>query len=105
MKKRIYILILLLFVTMGIDKARAEDWTPNGSTTNTGANFGGCSGESCFNDDEKMYGLRVSLVDSSGNIASGTKQINLWSDWAIANSSKIETRKINKKTINLKKIY
>lgn len=103
MKKRIYILILLLFVTMGIDKARAEDWTPNGSTTNTGANFGGCSGESCFNDDEKMYGLRVSLVDSSGNIASGTKQINLWSDWAIANSSKIETRKINKKTLNLYK--
>ena len=103
MKKRIYILLplLLIMLIMGVDRVGAEEWDPNGGTTNTDGNFGGCSGISCFNDDEKMYGMRVSMVDSNGNVAANTKAINFWSDFALDISSKYKTFTVDNKKIDI----
>ena len=86
---------------MGVDRVVAEEWDPNGGTTNTDGNFGGCSGISCFNDDEKMYGMRVSMVDSNGNVAANTKVINFWSDFALDISSKYKTFTVDNKKIDI----
>lgn len=103
MKKRIYILLplLLIMFIMSVDRVVAEEWDPNGGTTNTDGNFGGCSGISCFNDDEKMYGMRVSMVDSNGNVAANTKVINFWSDFALDISSKYKTFTVDNKKIDI----